>query len=125
MHCCRLTVPQRLENIKKIDLKGLVGPEQGPMHGNDLHIRNQRKKLSRIGNIRLHHEYWGSTDINQRGENLFEYILPTDLDIMNSGNTPTFVTSARSEVLDITMANTYGDRFISEWRVDDERRVPV
>ena len=31
--------------------KGLVGPKQVPMHGNDLHIRNQGKKRSRIGYI--------------------------------------------------------------------------
>ena len=34
-------------------LEGLLGPKRRPMHGNDLHIRNQRKKLSRIGYMRF------------------------------------------------------------------------
>ena len=42
-----------------------------------------------------HHTSWGSTNINNRGESLFNYIMANGLDIMNRGNKPTFVTSNR------------------------------
>ena len=50
------------------------------------------------------HTSWGSTNINNRGESLFNYIMANGLDIMNRGNKPTFVTSTRQEVIDITIA---------------------
>jgi hypothetical protein len=50
-----------------------------------------------------HHTFWGSTNINNRGESLFNYILANELDIMNKSNRPNFVTSNRQEVIDITM----------------------
>jgi splicing factor 45 len=46
-----------------------------------------------------HHTSWGSTNINNRGESLFNYIMANGLDIMNKGNRPTFVTSNRQELL--------------------------
>jgi len=42
-----------------------------------------------------HHTSWGSTNINNRGESLFNYIMANGLDIMNRGNKPTFITSNR------------------------------
>lgn len=43
-----------------------------------------------------HHLVWGSTNINPRGEALLSYIASTNLQILNSGNEPTFVTRSRS-----------------------------
>lgn len=56
------------------------------------------------GDANSHHTVWGSTDINRRGELLCKYIATTDLEILNKGISPTFVTRNRSEVLDITLA---------------------
>jgi len=52
-----------------------------------------------------HHTSWGSTNINNRGESLFNYIMVNGLDIMNRGNRPTFVTPNRQEVTDIMIAS--------------------
>jgi hypothetical protein len=41
------------------------------------------------------------------GESLFNYIMADRLDIMKRGNKPTFVTSNRQEVTDITIATFY------------------
>jgi splicing factor 45 len=38
-----------------------------------------------------HHTSWGSTNINNRGESLFNYIMANGLDITNRGNRPTFI----------------------------------
>nr|XP_036218807.1 uncharacterized protein LOC118680905 [Bactrocera oleae] len=41
------------------------------------------------------HTVWGSSDINARGESLFDFICSVDLSICNRGNSPTFVTASR------------------------------
>ena len=67
-----------------------------------------------------HHTSWGSTYINNRGESLFNYIMANGLDIMNRGNRPTFVTSNRQEVTDITIATIYIGNLIKDWHVTEE-----
>ena len=57
------------------------------------------------GDANAHHIIWGSTKTNRRGEVLLEYLSSTNLEILNKGNSPTFVTKTRSEVLDITLAS--------------------
>jgi hypothetical protein len=61
-----------------------------------------------------HHTTWGSSNINNRGESLFNFISGNDLDIMNKGNRPTFVTSNRQEVINITIATFYAGNFIKD-----------
>nr|XP_034194956.1 uncharacterized protein LOC117611138 [Osmia lignaria] len=61
-----------------------------------------------------HHIVWGSSDINKRGEALLEDLATTNLEILNRGSDPTFVTSRRQEVLDITLGS------VQDWRVEDE-----
>jgi hypothetical protein len=68
----------------------------------------------------LHHSSWGSTNINYRGESLFNYIVANGLDTMNRGNRPTFVTSTRQEVIDITTATLYAGNFVKDWNVTEE-----
>ena len=50
-----------------------------------------------------HHTLWGSMDTNSRERDLLEYLIPTDLDILNTRNTLTFHNSVREEVIDITL----------------------
>lgn len=67
-----------------------------------------------------HHPLWGSSDTNQRGRELVNFLAQTDLEILNKGNEPTFVTEGRSEVLDVTFATRdFIDR-ITKWHVSKE-----
>lgn len=61
-----------------------------------------------------------STNNNLQGENLLEFILETNLSIFNVGNTPTFVTRARQEVLDITFGSPCLIDHIGNLRVSKE-----
>ena len=70
-----------------------------------------------------HNVVWGSSDTNIRGKSLLEYIISSDLYIANKSNKPTFVTSNRSEVIDITIANGISISAVSEWKVSSE--VPM
>jgi hypothetical protein len=67
-----------------------------------------------------HHTSWGSTNINNRGEFLFNYIMANGLDIMNKGNRPTFVICNRQEVIDITIATFYAGNVIKNWHLTEE-----
>ena len=67
-----------------------------------------------------HHSIWGSTDTNQRGEYILQFLMANNLDIMNRGNNPTFVTGQRQEVLDITITTSYVGNFIKNWHVSEE-----
>lgn len=70
-----------------------------------------------------HHTVWGSSNINQRGAALLEYLSTTRLEILNRGSRPTFVTSRRQEVLDLTLATPEAARAILDWRVSEEETL--
>ena len=40
--------------------------------------------------VNSHHKLWGSMDKNKRGEDLVDYLITTDVDILNTGTIPTF-----------------------------------
>lgn len=63
-----------------------------------------------------HHTQWGSTDINERGESLLDYIISTNLEICNIGDYPTFITRNRAEVLDVTLSSLKNSS-VQKWRV--------
>ena len=67
-----------------------------------------------------HNTVWGSTNDNQRGHNLLEYLVTTNLFICNIGNSPTFVNAIRSEVLDITLASLNITDRIFHWTVSNK-----
>ena len=59
-------------------------------------------------------------NINERGTTLLEYITSTQMDVLNQGNEPTFVTANRREVIDLTLATMNIKDKIHGWRVEDE-----
>ncbi|KAM8719035.1 hypothetical protein ACLKA7_011698 [Drosophila subpalustris] len=81
-------------------------------------------ELNRIGLIvgfdaNAHHTQWGSSNINARGELLLDYLLSTNLEIINRGNDPTFIIKDRKEVIDMTLVSHPLSNF-TEWKVSDE-----
>lgn len=67
-----------------------------------------------------HHTVWGSTDTNAKGESLLEFILTSDLIVLNKGKDPTFYNSVRKEVLDLTLTSISFAHIIKNWRVSNE-----
>ncbi|XP_067216927.1 uncharacterized protein [Linepithema humile] len=67
----------------------------------------QEKRLPLIMgcDANAHHTVWGSSDTNDRGRKVLEFLASTDLEILNTGDEPTFCTIARREVLDITVCS--------------------
>ncbi len=66
-----------------------------------------------------HNEVWGSTDNNERGEYLLNYLAGTNMTWANSGNKPTFITRNRREVFDITLISEELRGSIGNWHVSD------
>lgn len=64
-----------------------------------------------------HHVVWNSTNTNERGEHLLDYMVSNNLILLNQGNRPTFVTVSRKEVLDITMCTQHISNSIKKWEV--------
>jgi hypothetical protein len=63
---------------------------------------------------------WGSKDINPTGESLVENLISSNLDILNTGNKPTFVISNKKEVTDLTLGTNHIGNLVREWYVSDE-----
>lgn len=66
---------------------------------------------------------WGSTDTNERGSDLMEYLSAENLTVLNRGSKPTFVTANRQQVLDITLACSKMEKLVSDWEVSDEESM--
>ena len=64
-----------------------------------------------------HHHQWGSSDTNERGKSLFDYILSSKMLICNKGSDPTFITKNRREVLDVTLISSSLKDKVKSWRV--------
>ena len=56
-------------------------------------------------NTNSHNEAWGSTDNNDRGEELLDYLIAEDIQICNIGTELTFSNVERGEVIDKTLSN--------------------
>ena len=67
-----------------------------------------------------HHKIWGSTGTNGRGTALLEYLNTTNLEVLNQGSTPTYVTARRQEVLDLTLGSFTLTPWVKQWRVSEE-----
>jgi exonuclease III len=82
----------------------------------------EEKTLSRIVGCdsNCHHTVCGSTNCNDRGMALVEFLNPTNLEILIRGNEPTFCNSRRVEVLDITLGSCELLERIKDWGVSSE-----
>jgi hypothetical protein len=83
-----------------------------------LHCENNAIPLVVGCDSNAHHTLWGSTNVNERGELLLEYLIGTQLEIMNRGNMPTFINAIRQEVLDLTLVTTDLQSRVEAWHVD-------
>lgn len=67
-----------------------------------------------------HRHIWGSTDCKQRRTVLLEYLLGTNLELLNESTWSTFVMANWREVLDITLFSQRIRTRVKEWWVSEE-----
>lgn len=70
-----------------------------------------------------HNEIWGSSNNNSRGLDLMDYLIETELILLNRGSKPTFRNSIREEVLDVTIATRDLELEVVGWQVTDEESL--
>jgi len=68
----------------------------------------------------VHHTAWGNTNCNGTGEAFIEFLNTSNLEIFNRGSEPTFCTSVRQEVIDITLGSYGLMDSIIDWKVSLE-----
>ena len=61
--------------------------------------------------------FWNCLYTNNRGNDWQELIMSQGLDVQNKGNSPTFVGSRGSSIIDVTLTNQYSE-VVTKWRVD-------
>jgi len=66
------------------------------------------------------HIVWGSTNCNDRGEALVEFLNSSNIEILNQGTEPTFCSGGRLEVIDITLGSFGFLESITSWGVSSE-----
>ena len=59
------------------------------------HIAEEKKEINQEIDANAYHTLRGSTDINPTDESLMEYMVSTELNILNKGNEPTSVNVTR------------------------------
>lgn len=79
--------------------------------------KSERLDLIMGCDANAHHTIWGSSDINKRGESIFEYLLSTNLVISNRGTHPTFFNKNREQVIDITLVSNSDSLKVENWKV--------
>ncbi|PNF28303.1 hypothetical protein B7P43_G05453 [Cryptotermes secundus] len=79
---------------------------------------SRKKQLIIECDDNAHHNLWGNTGTN--GENLMEFLVSSNLNILNHGNQPTFVVCNRKEVTDLTLGTNNIGNLVSNWHVSDE-----
>jgi hypothetical protein len=67
-----------------------------------------------------HHSAWGSTNCNDKGEALVEFLGVSNLEILNRGNEPTFCNGHRLEVIYITLGSFGLLQSITGWEVSSK-----
>ena len=77
-------------------------PPSAMMRGIVQHSAQEKKEIVLVIDTNEHHTLWGSTDINPKAESLMEYMVSTNLNILNKGNEPTCVNVRRRQVIKVT-----------------------
>jgi hypothetical protein len=84
------------------------------------YVKDRRLELLRCCDAKSHHEVWGRIDINSKGESLLDFIMGTEMHILNTGTEPTFLNSRKQEVIDITNGIQSVANLVRDWRVSSE-----
>lgn len=100
-------------------------PEEDPPPPEDLaklvsHCESTKLELLVGTDCNGHHPLWGMRSTNDRGKKLVEYLFTTNLNILNVGSEPTFVTKRCKTIIDITLATEEVSSTISNWHVSKE-----
>jgi hypothetical protein len=82
------------------------------------HCKSRGRQLITRCNANAHHILCGSTDINPR-KSLVEYLVTSNLDVLNRENKPTSLISHR-KVIDLTLWTNHIGDLVRDWHICDK-----
>jgi Endonuclease-reverse transcriptase len=73
------------------------------------HCKSHKIHIIIVCDANAHHKVWGSSDTNEKGECLLEFIMTNKLEMMNQGNVATYRHEGleRQEVINLTLVSTF------------------
>jgi len=101
------------------------GNKEIPDKLNNLIEYCSREKLDIIigTDSNAHHTIWGDKTIDRRGEMVLDFIIESNLEIINRGTTPTFVRQNCETVIDLTLAKGDITENVTQWKVSNEESM--
>jgi hypothetical protein len=73
----------------------------------------RKRKLIVVYDANTQHILWGSTGINPRRESVMEFLVSSNLNILNRSNVPNFVVRKRKGVINLTLRTIkIGDLYV-------------
>lgn len=84
------------------------------------HCKNKNIDLLIGCDTNAHHVSWGSSDCNPRGFKLLEFLVSSDLCVINRGARPTFFNRRSSTVIDLTICSPSLEKYVQNWIVSQE-----
>jgi hypothetical protein len=85
-----------------------------------MYVKDRRMELTLGCDANSHHEVWGSTNTNSRGESLLRLQMGTELHILTRGTEPTFPGSREQEVTDIIICTQGVMNMVRDWAVSSK-----
>ena len=104
------------KNVQQIELSTLTKFKELTIYANNHNI-----PLIMGSDSNGHHIMWNSYKETERGRIIFNLINSLELNVENTGNSPTFInTRGFSSRIDITLSNKHAKNIISDWKVHEE-----
>lgn len=86
----------------------------------DDYSHSKKKQLIVRCDAKAHHILWGSIGTNPREQSFRQYLVISNLNMLNKGNQSSFVVHNRKQVTDSTLGTNKIGNMASNWRVSDE-----
>lgn len=118
-------LPNSTEHAQTVVLASVYMPGEEAIPSKELadltqHCFENSWELIISADSNAHHPLWGSHQANNRGEQLIEFLMSTNLLIMNKGNDPTFINSRHQTCIDITLVSVGASELATNWHLSDE-----
>jgi exonuclease III len=84
------------------------------------YVRSNNLELIFAGDFNAHNKAFGDKKNDARGNWLVDYLMGTNLFVLNQGKEPTFEQNNSSSVIDLTLATPGAARRISKWHLDKD-----
>lgn len=84
------------------------------------HVHSRKLEMVFAGDFNAHSKAFGDKKNDERGNWLVDFLMGSNLLVLNVGNEPTFEQNNNSSLIDLTMATPGASRRVREWHIDTD-----